>query len=676
MDFLTQSQTISNFEDLGLSPETLSSLESRGITIPTPIQSLTIPAILQTPNDIVGQAKTGTGKTIAFLAPILDMLDEEDRSLECIILSPTRELSTQISEEFKTLKADRDLSMALILGGKSYENQFRDLKNSPSIVVGTPGRIIDHIDKGTLDLSNIKFLVLDEADEMLDMGFLEDIETIIENTPEEKRTILFSATLNKRILGIAEKFLNKPSFFKASEEKETSTIVQHYYRVDRSSSAQSLYRILDFEPNFYGIIFARTKSDVDEISRNLIDRNFKAKGIHGDFSQKDRERTLSQFRSGQTKILVATDVAARGIDVPGLTHVINFQLPDDFDTYKHRIGRTGRAGNTGIAISLVERKDQYKLERFNKVLGNQILSQKLPSTEQILEVKRNSLLEKIQEKISNEPGAEYSDLAKAVLESSEPQKALAGVIQYFLPKYFDVSKYGGEVSEDSFSKRDSGDGGRKKRSNASSSREGFRDRGDGDKPRKFGSRDRDGGKFGDRDRRDGDKSRKFGSRDGGKFAKRDGGDRKPFVKKESFSGRDDDRPKFRSDDDKPRFSGDGDKKPFRVKTEFSKSRDRDFERSDSAKSSPKEEKLSFRERLFGKKEERPEKSGEREERSPFRRDKEKTSDNFRKKEFGKRSEKKEFRKSNASSFKAKGKKSFSSKKETPESKKRFRSKDR
>jgi ATP-dependent RNA helicase DeaD len=345
---------MATFESLGLSDKTLKILERKGFEEPTPIQEKTIPAILEGEKDIVGQAQTGTGKTAAFGLPIIELIPEKSKAVQALVLTPTRELAIQVAEEINSLKGKKKLSIVPIYGGQSIELQLRSLRKGIDIVVGTPGRILDHLRRRTLKLQNISFLVLDEADEMLNMGFLEDVREIMDNTGPEKRTMLFSATMPREILQIAKKYMGEYDVMKVTKGQLTVSLTdQIYFEVSSADRFEALCRIIDIEEEFYGLVFCRTKIDVDTIANRLIERGYDADALHGDMSQGQREKILNKFKKHLLNVLVATDVAARGIDVQDLTHVINYSLPQDPESYVHRIGRTGRAGKEGNAITFI-----------------------------------------------------------------------------------------------------------------------------------------------------------------------------------------------------------------------------------------------------------------------------------------------------------------------------------
>ncbi|MBD3264658.1 MAG: DEAD/DEAH box helicase, partial [Candidatus Omnitrophica bacterium] len=322
------------FQDLGLSRQALDVVKQKGFEVPTAIQVKTIPFILKKDKDFVGQAQTGTGKTAAFALPIIDLLKKDSGVVQVLVLTPTRELAIQVSEEINSLRGKREFSVVPIYGGQSIGLQLRRLSRSVSVIVGTPGRIIDHLNRGTLKLDKISYLVLDEADEMLNMGFVEDVTKIIKSTNSSKRTFLFSATMPSEVMQIARKYMAGYEIVRISSEQLTvSQTDQIYFEVDAQNKFEALCRIIDVEEKFYGLVFCKTKIDVDTIARHLYERGYDADALHGDMSQSLREKVLDKFRKRVISVLVATDVAARGIDIQDLTHVINYSLPGDPHSY-------------------------------------------------------------------------------------------------------------------------------------------------------------------------------------------------------------------------------------------------------------------------------------------------------------------------------------------------------
>ncbi|BDV30069.1 DEAD/DEAH box helicase [Microbacterium terricola] len=372
------------FSDLGLGDAVLKALRDVGYETPSAIQAATIPTLLAG-RDVVGLAQTGTGKTAAFALPVLDRLDLSQKTPQALVLAPTRELALQVCEAFEKYAAHlRGVHILPVYGGQGYGVQLSALRRGVHIIVGTPGRIMDHLDKGTLDLSELKYLVLDEADEMLKMGFAEDVETILADTPDTKQVALFSATMPATIRRMSKQYLNDPEEITVKTKTTTSaSISQRYLVVQWQQKIDALTRILEVE-NFEGmIVFARTKSATEEVAEKLRARGYSAAAINGDIAQVQRERTVNQLKSGKLDILVATDVAARGLDVERISHVVNFDIPTDTESYVHRIGRTGRAGRTGDAISFVTPRERNLVSSIERATRQPLTQMQLPSVDEV-----------------------------------------------------------------------------------------------------------------------------------------------------------------------------------------------------------------------------------------------------------------------------------------------------
>ncbi|WP_154097121.1 DEAD/DEAH box helicase [Microbacterium testaceum] len=372
------------FADLGLDAAVLKALKDVGYETPSAIQAATIPVLLQG-RDVVGLAQTGTGKTAAFALPVLSQMETGHKNPQALVLAPTRELALQVCEAFEKYAAHiKGVSVLPVYGGQGYGQQLSALRRGVDIVVGTPGRIMDHLDKGTLDLSELKYLVLDEADEMLKMGFAEDVETILADTPATKQVALFSATMPAQIRRISAQYLNNPEEITVKTKTATSTnITQRYLIVSYQQKIDALTRILEVE-NFEGmIVFTRTKNETETVAEKLRARGYTAAAINGDVAQVQRERTVNQLKSGKLDILVATDVAARGLDVDRISHVVNYDLPIDTESYVHRIGRTGRAGRTGDAISFVTPRERRMLTAIEKATRQPLTEMSLPSVDDV-----------------------------------------------------------------------------------------------------------------------------------------------------------------------------------------------------------------------------------------------------------------------------------------------------
>ena len=432
---------LEEFKALGLSDDILTAIAKKGFETPSAIQSLTIPHLLTTDKDIIAQAQTGTGKTAAFGLPIIQMLTSRRNIPQAIVLVPTRELALQVTQELISFNT-HDLSIAPIYGGASMTEQLRRLKKGIDIVVGTPGRVLDHIRRGTLKLDKVRFLVLDEADEMLNMGFVEDVEEIMGHTGEDRRVLLFSATMPERIIRLSEAYMRNTEVLRVESQHLTADLTnQIYFEVREADKFDAMTRIIDIEPDFYGIVFCRTKIGVDEVATRLVAQGYSAEGLHGDVSQAQREKILRKFRDKAVNILVATDVAARGIDVSNLSHVINYSLPQDSESYVHRIGRTGRAGNQGTAITFISGAE---LRRFNWMMRDikaDIKRETLPSPQDIVAMKRAKIKDDLQEIVANESYGDYADIAAELLESYAPDVALGALLRLAFRSELDQSNY-------------------------------------------------------------------------------------------------------------------------------------------------------------------------------------------------------------------------------------------
>ncbi len=433
---------LEQFRMLGLSENTLHALEKKGFEEPTPIQQKTIPILLKGEVDIIGQAQTGTGKTAAFGLPILEGIQEKSKTVQALILVPTRELAIQVSEELNSLKGEKNLQIVPIYGGQSMEEQLRRLRKGIDVVVGTPGRILDHLRRKSLRLGNISYLVLDEADEMLNMGFIDDVEEIIKNTSAQKRMLLFSATMPEKIVHIAKKYMKNYEMVGVKKEQLTTNLTdQIYFEVASSDKFDALCRIIDIEHEFYGLIFCRTKIDVDNLANKLIERGYDAEALHGDVSQNQREIILNKFRKQRINILVATDVAARGIDIQNLTHVINYSLPQDPESYIHRIGRTGRAGKEGTAITFVTHDEYRRLIFIKKIAKTDIRKEKLPKIADVINQKKSRIKAEIANIITADDMNGYIKLAQEMLKENEAEKVLAALLKHSFQDELDESSY-------------------------------------------------------------------------------------------------------------------------------------------------------------------------------------------------------------------------------------------
>ncbi|MBV9787868.1 MAG: DEAD/DEAH box helicase, partial [Chloroflexi bacterium] len=420
------------FEELGLSEPTLKAIAELGYEEPTPIQARTINRMSEGV-DVIAQAQTGTGKTAAFALPIIEKLDTNIRTPQALVLTPTRELAVQVAEAFHSYGKYQRIAILPVYGGQPIDRQLRALDRGVQIVVGTPGRLLDHIRRGTLKLDRVSTVVLDEADEMLDMGFIEDIEAILQETPEGRQTALFSATMPGPIAELARRYMRDPQRITVQAEQMTvPQIRQIYYEVGGRDKFEILARLLDFETPTSAIIFCRTKSEVDSLGERLIARAFPAETLHGDLSQVQRDRVMGRFRSSQVELLVATDVAARGLDVEHVSHVINYDIPLDPEIYVHRIGRTGRAGRTGTAITLVTPRERRLLKIIERTTNSQIQRMRLPTISDVVARRRESFKETLRETIAAGGLEQYVIMAEDLGEEYSPTDLAAAAFKLLM----------------------------------------------------------------------------------------------------------------------------------------------------------------------------------------------------------------------------------------------------
>jgi len=435
-------EKLASFQALGLSSNILSSLHHKGFEEPTPIQEKVIPLLMCGDKDVIGQAQTGTGKTAAFGLPIIEKIKVNNLNVQALILTPTRELTIQVAEEIHSLRGKKGLKIIPLYGGQSIELQLKQLKKGVHLVVGTPGRILDHLRRKTLKLEHLNFCVLDEADEMLNMGFIDDVETILEYTNRNKRTMLFSATMPNEILRIAKKYMGQYELVQIKQKQLTvDQTDQIYFEVPKRDKFEALCRIIDIEKEFYGLVFCRTKVDVDNIANSLIDRGYDADGLHGDLSQAQREKIMNKFKKQRITLLVATDVAARGIDVQNLTHVINYALPQDPESYVHRIGRTGRAGKEGTAVTFITPEENRKLMFIQRITKSKIQRRNLPQVKDIITVKKKRIRTQLEDIIETQDYKDYLSMAQDLLETNAPDEALAALLKFTFQDELDASNY-------------------------------------------------------------------------------------------------------------------------------------------------------------------------------------------------------------------------------------------
>jgi ATP-dependent RNA helicase DeaD len=496
-----------SFADFSFSTPINQALEKVGYESPSPIQAQTIPLLLSG-HDVIGQAQTGTGKTAAFALPILEKIDLTQKQPQALILAPTRELAIQVSEALqKYASFMKGLHVLPIYGGASMENQLNKLKRGVHVVVGTPGRVMDHMRRGSLNLKGLSQFVLDEADEMLNMGFLEDIEWILEQVPTERQTILFSATLPAAIRKIAKKYMSSPKEVTVKTKTQTAdTITQKYLVIDRHQKLNALTRLLEAETGDGMIIFVRTKFATEELAEKLEARGYQVAALNGDVSQKLRERTVERLKKGSLDIVVATDVAARGLDVKRISHVVNFDIPHDVETYIHRIGRTGRAGKEGESIIFVSYREKRFIETIERVTKKSIQKMKLPTAKDVEKRKASHLQKKILEAISSENLTEEIDIISDCIQEQDIPATILGAAIWHLAKTEPALFRKSTVKDDVFeSKPKRSSGPRGKRPQGSSGK-GFRQRsgfkgksGNSGKPGKFGKKP--GKRFVKKDRR-------------------------------------------------------------------------------------------------------------------------------------------------------------------------------
>lgn len=408
---MKEKKEVKGFNEFNLSKEVLKAIEEMGFEEPTPIQYKTIPEILEN-KDVIGQAQTGTGKTAAFGIPIIERVDSSKKTAQALVLCPTRELAVQVSEELKHLsKYKKGINIVPIYGGQAIERQIQLLKMGVQIVIGTPGRIIDHLKRKTLKVDNIKYFVLDEADEMLNMGFIEDVEWILDKTPKEKQIVLFSATMPQEILMLAKKYQKNPVFIKVVHDELTvPSVEQKYIEVKEEDKIEVLSRLIDLYNIKKAMVFCNTKRKVDEVADLLQARGYLSEGLHGDMRQSQRNKVIEKFKKGHLEILVATDVAARGLDIENVEVVFNFDIPQDVEYYVHRIGRTARAGKEGKAYSFVTKKDFYRLKDIQKYIGKKIKLEKIPTLLEIGEKRLEEYLRYIQAEIEKGANQKFYDI--------------------------------------------------------------------------------------------------------------------------------------------------------------------------------------------------------------------------------------------------------------------------
>ena len=459
------------FEQLGLQKSLLDAITDLGFEKPSEVQEKAIPILLEDHTDLVALAQTGTGKTAAFGFPLIQRIDPSSRTTQGLILSPTRELCLQITNEIQAYaKYEKGLNTVAIYGGASIQDQARQIQRGAQIVVATPGRMKDMIGRGMVDISKIDYCVLDEADEMLNMGFFEDIQDILSNTPKEKATWLFSATMPKEVSIIAKKFMNSPQEITVGTKNSGASTVQHeYYVAGGRDRYPVLKRLADTHPDIFSVIFCRTKRDTQKVAENLIEDGYNAGALHGDLSQNQRDLVMNAFRKKQIQMLVATDVAARGIDVDDITHVINYQLPDEIETYNHRSGRTGRAGKSGTSMVIVTRSEMRKIKAIENKIQKKFIAKDIPTGMEICEIQLYHLVNKIKETEVNADVKSYLPAINEMLEGIDKETLIQKIVSVEFGRFFNYynkardlnssdKRDRGERREEGGSKNYSGDG--------------------------------------------------------------------------------------------------------------------------------------------------------------------------------------------------------------------------
>jgi len=422
-----------NFEQFGLSNEVLNAIKDMGFEETSPIQAATIPLLLDN-KDVIGQAQTGTGKTAAFAIPVIEKLDPANKAIQAVILCPTRELVIQVAEEFrKLMKYKENLWVCPVYGGQEIERQLRSLRKGVQVIIGTPGRTMDHMRRGSIKMNSVKMVVLDEADEMLDMGFREDIEIILKDTPNERQTVMFSATMGKDILGLTQKYQKKAiKIDVTSKKKSAPKIQQQYFEVMDKNKPELLARLIDMHNLKLSLVFCNTKNQVDELVEILKIRGYFADALHGDMSQNQRDKVMKGFRNGTVEMLVATDVAGRGIDVNDVEAVFNYDLPRDDEDYIHRIGRTGRAGKSGIAFTFITGKQIYNLKRIERINGFQVQRQNIPTIDDLESSRVNNLAKRIRKTVKEGHISNYINQIELLMGDDYTSLDIAAVLLKFL----------------------------------------------------------------------------------------------------------------------------------------------------------------------------------------------------------------------------------------------------
>lgn len=417
------------FKELSLTPSMSKAVDEMGFEKATPIQTMSIP-LARSGKDLIGQAQTGTGKTAAFGIPMLEKIDSFSTSIQGLVVTPTRELAIQVAGELNKIGKFSRIRTLAVYGGQEISRQINALKKRPHIIVGTPGRLLDHMRRKTIRLHDVRTVVLDEADEMLNMGFIDDIQTILASVPEQRQTLLFSATMPEEIRKLAEKFMRSPEMVRVqAKEMTVESIEQQYIEVQEFDKFDVLCRLLDIHLPERAIVFGRTKRRVDELQDALRKRRYSAKGLHGDLTQARRDRVMNLFKNGEIKILIATDVAARGLDIPGVTHVYNFDVPQDRESYVHRIGRTGRAGKDGIAVTLVTPPEIGHLRAIERLTKHPIHRMKKPTFEEAKAGRQKEAVDKLRQTVKEGDYSQYLPVGSALLERFDEETIIAAALK-------------------------------------------------------------------------------------------------------------------------------------------------------------------------------------------------------------------------------------------------------
>ncbi|HTG57525.1 MAG TPA: DEAD/DEAH box helicase, partial [Niabella sp.] len=462
---------MTTFESLGIEAGLLQSLETIGFVTPTPIQEQAIPVLLQGTKDFVGLAQTGTGKTAAFGLPLLQLINKEQRTPQALVICPTRELCLQIAKDLANFKAKKgSIGVTAVYGGASISDQIREIKRGTNIIVATPGRLIDLIERKAINLEGIHYVVLDEADEMLNMGFKDDIEFILKETINRESIWLFSATMPPAIRQVSKRYMDNPHEITVGKVNSGNANIDHqYYATQHVNRYETLKRIIDFNPGIYGIIFTRTKADAQNVTENLIREGYDIEALHGDLTQAQRDKVMARFREKSIQLLIATDVAARGIDVKEITHVINYELPDDTEVYTHRSGRTGRAGKSGVSVSLVTPREIYRLRQIEKLVNTKFHKMDIPSGKDVCRKQFFHFIDKmLQADISNGEYATYLPILQEKFADVDKEEIMQRVAALEFDRFLKYYENAADLNI-----RDSGKGGRESRSSErSSGREG------------------------------------------------------------------------------------------------------------------------------------------------------------------------------------------------------------